>query len=365
MWQPCFTVPGLIEEAVKNICHYFENNPDKTSYSLGVNDGSMHCECDRCRSKDSGKQNYIGWRDLSDRYFKWANAVVDGVLEKYPDKWFGCLAYSEIAEPPKEIKVHPRIIPYMTYDRMKWVDKDIERKGFEITQQWAQNATFLGWYDYIYGTPYMLPRVYFNKRSGYYKYAKAHGVKAMYAEAYPNWGEGPKLYIVLKLMWDPDQDVSSLLTEWYAMAVGEKAAPYLAAYYRHWEHFWTVRIPKGSWFKKSGQFLAFNSPEYLDHTTFDDLGKSRSLLETTVNNTETYREKLRAKYLTKSFEYYEASALAYLGVEGGKRQPGKNIEYYAKLNNRRYELVREFQKDPVLMHPLRFDERYKHLSWRP
>lgn len=365
-WQPCFTAPGLVVEAIKNICSYFEKHPEETSYSLGVNDSSGHCECDKCRSKDSGRINFVERKDLSDRYFRWANAVAEGVLEKHPDKWFGCLAYSEIAEPPSRIGIHPRIIPYMTYDRMKWVDKNIEQNGFKITERWAQKSTSLGWYDYIYGTPYMLPRVYFHKLSDYYKYAAAHGVKAMYAEAYPNWGEGPKLFLALKLLWDPEHDVSTLLREWYAAAVGEKATPCLAAYYRFWENFWTIRVPKGRWFNKGKQYLTFDSPEYIDLVAFEDIDKSRNLLECVINNTQTKEEKKRAKYLLKSFEYYEASVLSYLGLKMGMRQPGKNIEYYQELNLRRYKLVDEFQKDFVLIHPTRFDdqERFKYFQWR-
>lgn len=212
----------------------------------------------------------------------------------------------------------------------------------------------------------MLPRVYFHKPSDYYKYAATHGVKAMYAEAYPNWGEGPKLYLALKLMWDPEQNLSTLLNDWYAMAVSQKAAPYLAAYYSLWENIWTVRIPNSHWFLNlGGQFLAFNCPEYLDWITFDDMEKSRKLLESAVNNANTNKENIHAKYLIKSFEYYDASVLSFLGVERNKRQPGKNTEYYIKLNNRRYQLVREFQNNYILMHPLRFDERYEYLLWRP
>lgn len=364
-WQPCFTAQGLVEESIRNICEYFKKNPEATSYSLGVNDSIGHCECDKCRSIDSGKINYVGRKDLSDRYFIWANAVVEGVLEEYPDKWFGCLAYNEIAEPPINVEIHPQIVPYMTYDRMKWVDKNIEHEGFKITERWAQKARLLGWYDYIYGTPYMLPRVYFHKRLEYYKYAATHGVRAMYAEAYPNWGEGPKLYITLKLLWNPDQDVSELLNEWYVTAVGEKAAPYLAAYYKLWENFWTERIPKGHWFKKGSQFLAFNYPEYLDQVAFDDIEKSRYLLESVVNNAQTEKEKIRARYLIDAFDYYEACALSYLGLKMGVRQTGKNIEYYQKLNNRRYELVKKFQKDIVLNHPIRFDDTLssKNFLW--
>jgi hypothetical protein len=252
----------------------------------------------------------------------------------------------------------------MTYDRMKWVDPEIERKGYEITRQWTQKASTLGWYDYIYGTPYMLPRVYFHKNAEYLRYAADQGVKAMYAEAYPNWGEGPKLYMIAKLMWNPEQDLSSLLNDWYIMAVGKKAAPYLEQYYQQWERFWTIRVPNSRWFSNmGGQFLAFHTPEYLDWVTFNDMEKSRKLLETVVTKAKTDQEKKRANYIMKSFEYYEASALSYLGLEREKRQPGKNIDHYKKLNNRRYELVEEFENDPVLLHPIRFDKHNKYLSW--
>ncbi|MCI5159313.1 MAG: DUF4838 domain-containing protein [Candidatus Electrothrix sp. AUS1_2] len=205
----------------------------------------------------------------------------------------------------------------------------------------------------------MLPRVYFHTMAEYYKYAAAHGVSAMYAEAYPNWGEGPKLYVALKLQWDPDLNVDQLIHEWYEAAVGKKAAPYLAAYYRLWEEFWTDRVLVGEWFtrKKKMQYLYFGWPKYLDLVTFEDMENSRALLEIASENVETKGEKARIQYLLKAFEFYEASALSYLGFKKGMRQAGKKSAYYHMLNKRRYELVEKFDNDSVLKHPLRFDSK--------
>ncbi len=367
-WQPCFTAPGLIDEAVKNICAYFAKYPNTPSYALGTNDGGGFCECDRCRLQDSGKKNSLGLGDHSDKYFTWANAVVEKVLEKYPDKWFGCLAYSEIADPPSRVKVHPRILPLLCYDRMKWADSEIKQQRQEITECWNQQVPKIGWYDYIQGTPYLLPRIYFHTMAESYKYAAAHGVNAMYAQAYPNWGEGPKLYVALKLQWDPDLNVDQLIHEWYEAAVGRKAAPYLAAYYRLWERFWTDRVPAGEWFtrnKKDMQYLYYGWPKYLDQVSFEDIENSRALLEITSENVETKGEKARIQYLLKAFEFYEASALSYLGLKKGMRQADKNNEYYQMLNKRRYDLVERFDSDTVLKHPIRFDRRRysKKFKW--
>jgi len=266
--------------------------------------------------KVGGKKNFLRFRDSSDIYFEWANAVVEGVLKKYPDKWFGCLAFNEVAQPPSSVPVHPRIIPYMTYDQMKWVDRAIEMAGKRITEWWQTKSSVLGWYDYIYGAPYCLPRIYFHTMADYYRYGSMHGVKVMYAEAYPNWGEGPKLYVTLKLQWNPALDVDSLLRDWYEKAVGKEAAFYLAAYYKIWEKFWTQTILKSEWFTPTGQYLAFGDPDYLRMIT-DEVAESRQLLESVVAKTRTLDQRTRANIMLRAFEYYEASAISYLGLKKG------------------------------------------------
>ncbi len=358
-WQPCFSAPNIIEESVNSICAYFAKHPAETSYSLGVNDGGGHCECDICRAKSNGAKNFIGYRNMSDLYFGWANAVVEDVLKKYPDKWFGCLAYSEVAAPPSKIKLHPRIIPFMTYDRMKWVDHSFETEGKKLTENWSGQAPVLGWYDYIYGTPYIVPRVYFHKMADYYRYGYEQGVRTMYAEAYPNWGEGPKLYIALKLQWNPYLDVDKLLNDWYEKCVGKAAAPYLKSYYALWEHYWTKKVPMSKWFSSGRQYLLFNQAGYADLIE-GEITKSRDLLQKVMSSAKTPDQKNRARLIFRAFEYYEASVLSYQdkGKCSGlkKLSFGNDCDLYKKMKEKRFELVKEFENDPILIHPSRFDK---------
>jgi len=364
-WNPCFSAPGIIDEAILNICEFFEKNPEATSYSLGINDGRVMCQCDKCMARVGGKKNFIDRPDYSDIYYEWANKVAEGVLKKYPDKWFGCLAYHEVAEPPATFKVHSRIIPFITYDRMKWIDPVVEKQGKNLTERWVKQASQIGWYDYLYGTPYLVPRVYFHKMAEYYRYAQQVGVRDMYAEAYPNWGEGPKLYVALKLQWDPSVDVDMLLKDWYVAAVGSKAAGSLAQYYELWEDFWTNRVKSSKWFTPSGLILAFKKPDYLDLVTYEDVQKSRQLLENVVAKTETPEQRERANLILRAFEYYEASVFAYLGLVKNIRQPGKDRKYYEEYEKKRLLLVNEFEKDPVLIHSVRFDEKkYESLKFK-
>ena len=370
-WQPCFSAEGIVEEAIENICRYFDGNPQATSYSLGVIDSSGHCECPECQAEDSGKPNFLGRRDVSDRYYQWCNRVAEGVLKKHPDKFFGCLAYSEVAQPPSRVKVHERIVPYMTYDRMKWIDPELRAEGQRVTEWWQSTSPVLGWYDYIYGWTYCVPRVWFHQMADYYRYGHQHGVRAMYAEAYPNWGEGPKLYVSLKLQWDVNQDVNRLLDEWYVRTVGKEAASCLAEYYALWEDFWTRRILASDWFSKSGQYLRFNNPSYLADVTDQDVDKSRALMDQVVQKAQTAEQKARAELLAKAFEYYEASAVAY----GAEKKAGEVLlqseddalqavddgaRTLAMAKKRQQLVLEEYPKYPYLLRQIDLD-RYTEL----
>jgi hypothetical protein len=366
-WQPCFTVQGTVEEAVKNIVRHFNEHPEETSFSLGVNDSSGHCKCSECVAQVGDARNFLGRPDYSDLYYAWCNKVVEGVLKVHPTKWFGCLAYSEVAAPPKKVKLHPRLIPYMTYDRMKWIHPEVAAAGKAATEAWAKATSTLGWYDYIYGTPYCLPRVYFHHLPEYLRYGHQQGVRALYAELYPNWGEGPKPYLFLKLWWNPNQDVDALLREWYERCVGPDAATDLANYYAIWERFWTKDILHSRWFGVGGQYLNFSSPRYLADVREEDIWESRRLLDACLVKCRTEKQRARAKLLEKAFQYYEASALAYLADE--KREAltvATESDALTALNHgelglrmaekRRHLALQIFPGDPVLLNPLGFDK---------
>ncbi|MFO8012064.1 MAG: DUF4838 domain-containing protein [Phycisphaerae bacterium] len=370
-WQPCFTAEGLVEEAAKNIIAYFDAHPDADSFSLGVNDSSGHCECEACRARDPKEPNFLGRRNVSDRYFAWSGAVVERVLAKHPGKRFGCLAYSEVAQAPGRVKVHPAIVPFMTYDRMKWVKPAIREAGHAATRAWRAASPTVGWYDYIYGTPYCLPRVYFHHQAAYVRWAQEAGVRAWYAEAYPNWGEGPKLYLLLRLLWDPSRDADAVLDEWYARAVGPEAAPLLAEYYAHWEDFWTRRVPETDWWRDRGQYLPFNRPAYLAAVGEDDIAESRRLLEAVVAKADTPDRKARARLLLAAFEYDEASALAYLAEVRPSPAPDDEAAALGALERaarglamagkRRRLALQVYPKDPVLQHPISIAGRHGRL----
>jgi len=229
------------------------------------------------------------------------------VKAQYPNTWLGLLAYNGAYSPPAALRLDERLVPFITYDRMKWSDPNLARLGKAHTEAWAAKATVLGWYDYIYGGQfYLMPRVYPHAMADYLRYGYAQGVRHYYAEAYPSgdWHEGPKLYVALKLLWDPAQDVEAILRDWYQSAVGPAAAPALARYFDFWEDFWTRRVLTTGWFRNNGnrQYLDFGSSAYADALTLNDLDACAKALEEAVRLAPAGPCQERAQYFLTGWQ---------------------------------------------------------------
>ncbi|PYI55634.1 DUF4838 domain-containing protein [Paenibacillus flagellatus] len=357
-WQPCFSNPDTVTEAIYNIVKYFNEHPGETYYSLGVNDEGGFCEQAPDHPANPHRKNSGGYDDMSDIYYAWVNQVVAGVLQVHPDKYFGLLAYREVMDPPS-FSLNDRVIPYMTKDRYGWAAADVKSADMQRTQVWASKAANLGWYDYSYGSPYTLPRVYSHVMSDYMQFASQNSVIGLVSESYPNWGEGPKNWVYAKLMWNPNQDVDLLLDEWYERAVGPAAAPDLKAYYDFWEQFWTTEVPPTSWFQtyKNTSYFWFPSAAYLTLIGTAEIADMRELLESVVDKAQTPAQIKRAELLLRTFEYYEASALSY--TPSSWPSPVMNATQALQMLDRiaqagtyyekRFQLIEEFKLSKAIL----------------
>ncbi|MBP1990671.1 DUF4838 domain-containing protein [Paenibacillus eucommiae] len=360
-WQPDFSNPATVQAAIETIVQYFDGNPQQSCYSLGINDSSGYCEEDPDHPHYTSKLNSKGFVDMSDIYYKWVNQVAEGVLQVHPDKWFGLLAYENVIDPPS-FPLHPRVVPVITKDRMTWIDPDVAAGDQLRLQEWQKTAASTGWYDYIYGSPYMVPRMYLHQMADNYRYAQQNKVSVQYAELYPNWGEGPKPWVTAKLLWDPNADVDALVSEWLERAVGVQAAPYLAAYYSHWEHFWTKRIQDSTWFQEGKNliYLLFPDAKYLELISEEEMTESKELLEAALAHAGTHKQQIRAQMLLNAFEYYESCVLSYpktiapitdASTALSLLQHGA-ITRKVELAQKRLQLAEALDNDPILKHPL-------------
>ena len=329
-WQPCLTAPGIVDEAVKIVCRAFEKNPELICYPLGVTDGNGYCECANCRKfyPQPGKINSSGRPDLSKYFVTFYNKVAEKVVQKYPHAKMGFLAYSSCQDAPEGIKLHPALIPSLTYDRFSWVDP--ARRAFYLkrNEKWSRISSEMMWYDYFYNNRYVLPRIYPHLTAEIIKTGYKQGVRHMFAEYFTIDGtelgkmrcDGPSPYIAFKLLWNPELDVDQLLEEWYICAVGRKAAPYLKKYFEELENFWMNKAWKTKWFTNHNYkiYLQWNDNSYVSAIEPAMLERCKVYLDKMCALAD---HKKRAEYLREGFLARKGQLEYQMNTEKFKKMP--------------------------------------------
>ena len=352
-WQPDFGAAGIADAASKEIINWFDQHKDATNYSLGINDSQNFNEpaANAASSRSMGQKNALGFINFSDGYYSWANDVISKVRKVYPGKKYPVLAYTSVAEPPSNKKVDKDIIPFIAFERIRWGSSTLKETDQALTQRWEQAAQTLGWYDYIYGLSYLLPRVWFHSMKEYLAWGAAHKVKYYYGELYPNWGEGPKGWVTAKLLWNPNQDVDALLDDWYSNAAGKQGGPKLKAFYAIWEKFWSQDqfANKGN----SGVFsrITFFDPSYLLLVPDEYLTQSDKLISDAGKLAETAQQKELVSRLAQMWTVYRSSVIAYKKFKQGGRNSTEGNERMQLLQTLKSDLLYSLPANSILSRP--------------
>ncbi len=310
-WEPCYTADGIAEEAAKNIIEYFDAHPEAYSQSLSVNDSGEICLCDKCRAKNRN----LPPGSESQSYYEWVAKVTSIVNQKYPDRYFGLLNYWVTREMPSNVKLPANVIPIVCEDLKFYVDPELDKQLEERLAQWDRLASTIGWWDYGFEGAYAVPAYNAHYLAKKIKHLyKNHNLRVYTNELHPgrHWKNAPEVYMLLKLLWDIDSDPDALLNEWFDLAVGPAAAPYLKKYYAIWERFWTEKIPQTTWFKEraalQAPFLQRRDATYLDALEYSDVADSLKLLNQCVDAAPAGKTKLRAEFLR---DYFAMAANTY------------------------------------------------------
>ena len=238
-WQPCMTDPGGIAHAADAAREYFRANPRAESFSYGINDGHGYCDCEDCLKVHRPLPEWHGFSgERSIQYYTWLNRIAENLEADYPDKMLGCLAYSAVILPPEGMKLHRNIIPYLTSNRADYWDRSFRAQDMEMLRRWSAVTHQMGIYDYAYGMGFAIPRIYNHLFQDAIRDAAAQGVSGFYAEVYPNWGlDGHKLYVMARVLWDPEVDVHALTDEWNERMFRQAAEP-MKRYFALCERAW-------------------------------------------------------------------------------------------------------------------------------
>ena len=226
-WQPCVGNPKVEDIAVEHVLETLRRGSQRASVSLSVNDGGgNHCTCDKCRALDAEGAFKDPLRpNLSDRYFRFYNRVIERVLKENPEAYVGVLGYGPCSTPPVATRIHERVIVFAA--------------GGDPTR-FAAAGGACSVYHYHLDNAYPTIRHYPRLLAEYLRVVKSAGGVGYYAQVEHSWAAGgPKTYVLAHLLWDVDHDVDALLDEYLELAFGPYAMAAMRAYYDRWEEIFS------------------------------------------------------------------------------------------------------------------------------
>ncbi len=295
-WQPCLGNPEvqkiLVDHVIKNY-----GRTDADGVSLAVNDGAgRHCECHFCNApevpKPANKSNY------SDRYFYFYGKILDQARKVIPDAKIIILLYSDCTLNVPTLKIHPGIIGMGT--------KSADFAGFS-----RQGLKRIGLWDHHLDRSYPLVRHFPKYMAERLRKLHKLGLSEYFGEVYMiHAANGPKQYILGRLLWDVNCDVDKVMMEYCTKAFGKEAAPHVKAYYDVWEavdaHDRAISEKK----KHNGPFTF--SIDRFKGLRQGDTDKMRAALKKAAAAPKTEVQKKRLQDVINFFEYTACLADRYL-----------------------------------------------------
>ena len=263
---------------------------EQITFDIGFQDSGGWCWCAPCKAMDEPGQRKgtypVTWQEdgkwvekkvkypaLSDRYVRYWNQIAEAVCAEFPQKLIGGLIYGAVGPAPVHARVHPNlVVPYTgasslrANDPLPWVKKELER-WFDAGLRnfyWRPNLMY---FDY-----FALPFYYAEEGGELIKYMVQNGARGF---DFDTWGnhfatDGVNIFVILRLMWDPDQDVNALVKEYCDKGFG-KAGPLVHDYLMRCRAIREeIKVAKGipsrnqDWVGKLGRFFDAEERAALD-----------------------------------------------------------------------------------------------------
>lgn len=246
-WQINFLEPRTLEVAEQSVLEFLKNYPDHAYATMSINDGYdvsqdevTQARVKAYQEKNPGKESRD--RASSEIYWEFITKLGNRLMVSAPGKRLVCLAYAMTRFPPEQ-KLPPNIVVFTNYHVAELPTEGVAVAGKTPLDGWLDPwlavTDHIGNHDWYQGSGYLLPRIYSGYWATFLRTLKAK-VKDpyMHAECYPNWGlDGPKLWVLTRLWWDPSQDPDKLTRQFCDDMFGPGAEP-MAAYFKKLENLW-------------------------------------------------------------------------------------------------------------------------------
>ncbi|MFN2351673.1 MAG: DUF4838 domain-containing protein [Kiritimatiellia bacterium] len=228
MGHVCFASEGLFRETV-NFARFMFDRYNAPHFSLWPVDGFHHCQCDVCREIPS-----------SDLVWGFVDRVARELYKTHPDRMISCGAYTPYIQPPKTVeKFTPNVAVFIANAGRPLMD-DPERwkaywKRVEGWQSKVAPGNILRVENNRYGLARQFPIIHPRNMVKDLQALKgiSRGENSEESQSQARWHspglDHLTLYVQSRFFWDADQDLDTLLGEYYTLFYGPVALEMRAA----------------------------------------------------------------------------------------------------------------------------------------
>ena len=247
--QWCLSNPELFEIVCQQVDSVFRANPDCNMIAVSQNDGNYtHCQCDACRKVDE----YEGALSGSVIHF------LNKLAARFPDKEFITLAYLYTMKPPKHVRpaqnVNIMLCDIDCYREVTLTENPSGREFVEAMEGWSAITDNIFVWDYGINFDNMVaPFPNFHILAENIRlFRKNHASMHFSQIAGSRGGDFAEMrtWLVSKLMWNPDEDMDTLIHTFLNGYYGA-AAPYIYQY---------IKIMEGALIGSGQRLWIYDSP---------------------------------------------------------------------------------------------------------
>ena len=236
--QLCLTNPEVLEITKKKLRQNIIDHPECKIFSLTQMDWYNPCQCPECARVDAEEGAHSG------TMLRFVNACAASIAEEFPDVIIDTFAYQYTRQAPKLTRPAPNVCvricsieccfshPLAECDEIVYPFKDkvIGNATFQNDiRDWAKICKRMFVWDYTTNYRFYLapvPNVHVLKEN--IRFFLENGVTGIFEQGNAQSASGEfgelRMYLISRLMWDPELDVEQamdeFLTGYYGMAAG-------------------------------------------------------------------------------------------------------------------------------------------------
>ncbi|WP_242116993.1 DUF4838 domain-containing protein [Aestuariivivens sediminicola] len=221
--QLCLTNSEVLNIVKDSVRALFMRYPESTVVSVSSNDNTQYCECDNCKRIDEEEGSHAGTMIR----------FVNEVAREFPDKTISTLAYQYTRKPCKTKPLKNVLVTLCSIecDRSAPIEDKCQDFANDL-KGWGQLTDNIRIWDYTTQfTNFLAPFPNLHTLQPNIQFFRNNSTRWVFEQHSHNPSELFQLrsYLMAKLLWNPDENVDELITE-FTNGYYKEAGPFIKTY---------------------------------------------------------------------------------------------------------------------------------------